>query len=207
MYRYGALFRPESRVSVCKVQFGDEIGLGLVAKVNIPGGTYILETCSSISNDLVEPPGPSIIEKPSGVLGLEGHHSILGPFRLVNHDCSANSQVSETSIIKATSTNLDKFCGLKKSRACAMIALRNIDKGEEITVKYNRNGYYGEHCMCSTCRGTSTRKLLRPVFEKSNEPETGEDNKRKKRKGHRGGKNRRAKRIKSDNDNASLEEH
>lgn len=79
-----------------------------------------------------------------------------------------------------------------------MLALRDIEAGEEITVKYNRDGYYGEHCMCSTCTGHSTRKLLRPLLEGSNQTNAETSERKGKRKGHRGGKNGKAKRAKRD---------
>lgn len=93
MYRYGSLFHPDSPVAVCKVQFGTATALGLEARKNIPAASYILETCSSMSTDITHPPGPSLIQSHPSQLVAQGHHSILGPFRLVNHDCEPNAQV------------------------------------------------------------------------------------------------------------------
>jgi hypothetical protein len=53
-----------------------------------------METCSSMSLDCTSSPGPSVIEASSNQLGPMGPRLILGPFRLVNHDCKPNAQVS-----------------------------------------------------------------------------------------------------------------
>ena len=98
MYRYGLIFRPDSYVTVCKVQHGTQIGLGLKARRRILAGAYIFETCSSLSSNNVKPPGPSIIEAPAGLRDLHGMHSILGSFRIGNHGCDANCQVSSLSL-------------------------------------------------------------------------------------------------------------
>lgn len=47
-----------------------------------------------MSLDLVSEPGPSVIESVLGQSGPLGPRLILGPFRLVNHDCKPNAQVS-----------------------------------------------------------------------------------------------------------------
>ncbi|KAI9733712.1 MAG: Histone-lysine N-methyltransferase set9 [Claussenomyces sp. TS43310] len=60
----------------------------------------------------------------------------LGPARFANHDCNANARLMTTG-----------FAGME------IIAVRNIDVGEEITVTYGDN-YFGEdncECLCKSC--------------------------------------------------------
>lgn len=60
----------------------------------------------------------------------------MGPARFANHDCNANAKLMTTS-----------HAGIE------IIAVRNIDVGEEITVTYGDN-YFGEdncECLCNTC--------------------------------------------------------
>ncbi|KAJ1337408.1 [histone H4]-N-methyl-L-lysine20 N-methyltransferase [Microdochium nivale] len=60
----------------------------------------------------------------------------MGPARFANHDCGANARLMIT------------------SQACIeIIAVRNIEVGDEITVTYGEN-YFGENnceCLCQTC--------------------------------------------------------
>ncbi|WYZ41067.1 hypothetical protein EsH8_IV_001408 [Colletotrichum jinshuiense] len=60
----------------------------------------------------------------------------MGPARFANHDCGANAKLMTTG-----------------SAGIEIIATRNIDVGEEITVTYAEN-YFGEdncECLCRTC--------------------------------------------------------
>jgi histone-lysine N-methyltransferase SUV420H len=60
----------------------------------------------------------------------------LGPARFANHDCDANARLMTTG-----------------SAGMQIIAVRDIDVGEEITVTYGDN-YFGEdncECLCRTC--------------------------------------------------------
>ncbi|EPE32704.1 SET [Glarea lozoyensis ATCC 20868] len=66
----------------------------------------------------------------------------LGPARFSNHDCDANARLSTTG-----------------TAGMEVIAVRDIDLGEEVTVAYGDN-YFGEdncECLCHTCekRGES----------------------------------------------------
>ena len=84
-------------MSICKVvldENSDKASYGLKANRAIPQGTFIKETCSSMSKDIFEGPGPSVILPTASQLGPQGPRMILGPFRLVNHDCKPNGQVS-----------------------------------------------------------------------------------------------------------------
>ncbi|KAF9875252.1 histone-lysine N-methyltransferase SET9 [Colletotrichum karsti] len=60
----------------------------------------------------------------------------MGPARFANHDCGANAKLMTTG-----------------TAGIEIIATRNIDAGEEITVTYAEN-YFGEdncECLCTTC--------------------------------------------------------
>lgn len=60
----------------------------------------------------------------------------LGPARFANHDCGANAKLMTTG-----------------SSGMEIIAVRDIEIGEEITVSYGEN-YFGEdncECLCATC--------------------------------------------------------
>lgn len=60
----------------------------------------------------------------------------LGPARFANHDCDANARLSTKG-----------YDGMQ------IVAVRNIDVGEEITVSYGED-YFGEdneECLCATC--------------------------------------------------------
>jgi hypothetical protein len=87
---------PGSAVAICKVTHtGTEASFGLKARRDIPFGSYIKETCSSMSLDQVSERGPSIIEAASSQIPPSAPRLILGPFRFVNHDCDPNSHVSD----------------------------------------------------------------------------------------------------------------
>src|SRR4029077_3829079 len=95
LYRYSLLYSSGSSVRIIKVSHtGQEASFGLKATHPIPAGTFIMETCSSMSLDCTSTPGPSVIEAASNQLGPIGPRLILGPFRFVNHDCKPNAQVS-----------------------------------------------------------------------------------------------------------------
>jgi [histone H4]-N-methyl-L-lysine20 N-methyltransferase len=60
----------------------------------------------------------------------------LGPARFANHDCGANARLMTSGVV-----------GME------IIAVRDIDVGDEITVTYGEN-YFGEdncECLCKTC--------------------------------------------------------
>jgi len=95
LYRYSLLYSSTSSVQITKVSHtGQEASFGLKATRNIPASTFIMETCSSMSLDCTSTPSPSVIESAPNQLGPMGPRLILGPFRLVNHDCKPNAQVS-----------------------------------------------------------------------------------------------------------------
>jgi len=95
LYRYSLLYSSGSSVRIIKVTHtGQEASFGLKATHPIPAGTFIMETCSSMSLDCASAPGPSVIEAAPSQLGPLGQRLILGPFRFVNHDCKPNAQVS-----------------------------------------------------------------------------------------------------------------
>jgi hypothetical protein len=48
--------------------------------------------------------------------------------------------------------------------ASVMATVQPISMGEEITIKYQKSGYYSQDCLCSTCTGkdTSDLSVLKP---------------------------------------------
>ena len=116
-----------------------------------------------MSLDLAPEPGPSVIESTLGQSGPLGPRLILGPFRLVNHDCKPNAQVSSLlcSLYLLALTSSFKISALPSTHACVIMVTKEkgIAAGEEITVKYLQSGYYGEECLCSSCTGVDTNDL------------------------------------------------
>ena len=95
LYRYSLLYSSGSAVRIMKVSHNhQQASFGLKATRTIPAGVFILETCSSMSLGPASTSGPSVIEAAPNQLGPIGPRLILGPFRLVNHDCNPNAQVS-----------------------------------------------------------------------------------------------------------------
>ena len=93
LYRYSLIYSSQSSVRILKMTHDRRRAtFGLKARRFIPPGSYIMETCSSMSLDLASKPGPSTIESTLGQLGPLGPRLILGPFRLVNHDCKPTAQ-------------------------------------------------------------------------------------------------------------------
>ncbi|KAI0041280.1 hypothetical protein FA95DRAFT_1453117, partial [Auriscalpium vulgare] len=88
-----------------------------------------------MSSDSVAVEGPSIIYRGPSQTGPSGPCAILGPFRLVNHDCNPNCHISP----------------IPQTAACTVTTVRNVEPGEDITVKYSKSGYYREGCACKTC--------------------------------------------------------
>lgn len=88
------MYQPESPVTLCKVQFNDTLAFGLRAKRDLQPGTFIMETCTSMSSDLVRSSGPSIIQSDPKQAGPSGARAVLGPLRWANHDCKPKTQVS-----------------------------------------------------------------------------------------------------------------
>jgi len=43
--------------------------------------------------------------------------------------------------------------------ASVVASIQPIAEGEEVTTKYEKGGYYGEHCLCSSCTGKDTNNL------------------------------------------------
>lgn len=68
----------------------------------------------------------------------------LGPARFVNHDCKANSEIVRADQYRAR-----------------IVALKNIRKGDEITVFYGEH-YFGDNnyqCLCRSCTRRPAKKL------------------------------------------------
>lgn len=71
----------------------------------------------------------------------------MGPARFANHDCGANAKLMTTG-----------------QAGIEIVAVRNIDVGEEITVTYGEN-YFGEdncECLCQTCEDNQANGWKQP---------------------------------------------
>ncbi|KZV64116.1 hypothetical protein PENSPDRAFT_588890 [Peniophora sp. CONT] len=99
-----------------------------------------------MSSDLVDVEGPSIIQSHAKQRGPLGARAILGPLRYGNHDCRPNAV----------------FYAIHDSNAYVLAVERQIRKGEQITVKYSKEGYYRSRCLCFSCTGELTTQLQRP---------------------------------------------
>jgi len=170
LFRYTLINMPGSAVAISKVTHTRrEASFGLKARRDIQVGSYIKETCSSMSLDQVSEQGPSIIEATSSQIPPSAPRLILGPFRFVNHDCEPNSQVSNNSLYFSSqlTTILIKISAIANTHAFVMLAIKNIPRGQEITVRYDRSGYYAEECLCKTCTGKDPRdvSVLKPKYQ------------------------------------------
>ncbi|KAL5605973.1 hypothetical protein BROUX41_006226 [Berkeleyomyces rouxiae] len=106
----------------------------------------------------------------------------MGPARFANHDCAANAKLMTTS-----------------QSGIEIVATRNIDIGEEITVTYSAS-YFGERncdCLCKTCENnlrngwaqtpaaaSSTTELsgVKPSIEGGDPPADGYSLRRRRRR-------------------------
>jgi hypothetical protein len=94
LLRYFILYSPHSPVRLEKTAFnGSSICAGLKASNDIAASSVILATCGSMSSDLADAGGFSVIQSSRDQLGPHGLRMILGPFRFANHDCQPNCQV------------------------------------------------------------------------------------------------------------------
>lgn len=94
LYRYSLIYASDSSVHLVKMTHDcQRTTFGLKATRFIPSGSFIMETCSSMSLDRASKRGPSTIEATIRQLGPQEPRLILGLFRLVNHDCKLNAHV------------------------------------------------------------------------------------------------------------------
>jgi hypothetical protein len=73
---------------------------GLKATRDILPSTVLLTATSSMSLDMVEGGGHSVVESNEKQKGPTGSRLVLGPIRFINHDCDPNCQVGQTTFIK-----------------------------------------------------------------------------------------------------------
>ena len=170
LFRYTLIKMPESAVAISKVTHTRrEAFFGLKARRDIQVGSYIKETCSLTSLDQVGEQGPSIIEAMSSQILPSTPRLILGPFHFVNHDYGPNSQVSNNSLYFSSQLMmiLIKISAIANIHAFVILAIKNIPRGQEITVRYNRSGYYAEECLCKTCTGKDPKdvSILKPKYQ------------------------------------------
>jgi len=94
IFCYLLLKSSKSPVTICKVTHtGKSASFGLKATCKILAGVFLKETCSLMLVNIIKGPGPSIIQSAPKQLGVCCERLILGPFRLINHDCEPNAQV------------------------------------------------------------------------------------------------------------------
>ncbi|KAH9990190.1 hypothetical protein BJV77DRAFT_963544 [Russula vinacea] len=122
LQQYTLINMPGSVVAISKVTHTRrEAFFGLKARRDIQVGSYIKETCSSMSLDRVGEQGPSIIEATSSQIPPSVPRLILGPFHFVNHDCEPNSQ--------PTNDDSYKDIAIANTHAFAILAIKNIPRG------------------------------------------------------------------------------
>ncbi|KZV59016.1 hypothetical protein PENSPDRAFT_550510, partial [Peniophora sp. CONT] len=80
----------------------------------------------------------SIIQKSACQTGPSGPRAILGPLRFGNHDCFPVAQ----------------FFPIPDTPTFVLVAIDWIIAGQEVTVKYDRDGYYQDGCLCYSCTGS-----------------------------------------------------
>lgn len=185
---------------------GEALSFGVKARKPIPAGTILLEACSCMSSDVVEGTGPSIIESTQDP--PLGNRAIMAPVRLVNSNCCPNCQVRSTLRLtfcarlrkkKLTKVELPK--SLRKSFPVVSVwtvaSLVDIDPGEEITVKYTSEGYYGPLCLCSSCSRRSPTALVRPnnLVDGQEDQSSPSQDKPTKKRPHRGGSKARKSKL------------
>jgi SET domain len=159
------------------------ISAGLKATSRIEAATWILSTCSSMSSDLQHHASISVIQSHQSQQGPCGQRLILGPFRFANHDCAPNCQVSVQNFTLLHVSELpDQIAHIPGTYAFCLLALREIEVGEPLTVRYTRDGYYDltSGCRCKTCHPES------PPIIKRKTPAPATDTGIRKRK-HRAG--------------------
>jgi hypothetical protein len=69
--------------------------------------------------------------------------------------------------VASSQANLQLFqiFQIPHSHACVVVTIRNIPPGEQITVKYEKEGYYLQNaCLCKSCtnRDPSDLSVLKP---------------------------------------------
>jgi hypothetical protein len=154
------MYSPTTAVGSMKVTYDEEtVSYGMKARHDIPFGVAIKETCSSMSSDAASTPGPSIIEGSVKQLGPNVPRFILGPFRFLNHDCNPNAQVSASESGLELLSEMRKIYGIPDTHSYVCIALKTIHADADISVSYERDGYYKDGCRCKTCTGRSPRDL------------------------------------------------
>jgi hypothetical protein len=154
------MYSPTTAVGSMKVTYDEEtVSYGMKARRDIPIGVAIKETCSSMSSDAALTPGPSIIEGSVKQLGPNVPRFILGPFRFLNHDCSPNAQVSASESGLELLSEMRQIYAIPDTHAYVCIAVEMIHADADISVCYERDGYYKDGCRCKTCTGVDPRNL------------------------------------------------
>ncbi|TFK69906.1 hypothetical protein BDN72DRAFT_959219 [Pluteus cervinus] len=200
LLRYFLSYSEDSPVRVRKTtKTGDDGVRTLCAELKairqIPALTYILSANGLVSSNEAESGGLFILQ---GQPGTAEKRLILGPFRFLHHDCQPNCQILP----------------VPDSRACTLRTLREIRKGETLTVSYTADVYLeppgpkvGE-CRCASCCPDNPPGI--PKSDSTDLPDTSASTGTKKRRRHtrrakRGSGQNRAKRKRLEQETATDE--
>jgi SET domain len=187
LFRYSLLYSQHSPTAIEKVSFDNQtVSAGLKATAHIGAATWILSTCGSMSSDIHHYRGVSVIQSHHSQLGPSGPRLILGPFRFANHDCAPNCQVCvRNSTHLQRSEPSAQIAHIPGTYAFCLFALREIEVGESLTVRYTKDGYYDltSGCRCQTCHPESPPVIKRQTFVSASAIDPSRISKRKHRAG------------------------
>ncbi|VDC03496.1 unnamed protein product [Peniophora sp. CBMAI 1063] len=111
----------------------------LISAREIVQGSFMMETCSSISTNIADIDDDFCIETDHVSLGVPGSHIIIGPLRLAQHSCRPNA----------------KLFAVPNSYAYVLRALVDIPRRTAITVNKSLPPFIsdtlGSTCWCPSC--------------------------------------------------------
>ncbi|KAG8908274.1 hypothetical protein FRB99_007807 [Tulasnella sp. 403] len=144
--RYGLIYHQDSPVELFTVRFPgvEQNHRGVRARLDIPSGTFILQMGGWVSkdpwgNDLTR---LSVVQTFSKKRKGQYNALLTGPVRFLNHRCQPNCEFRF--LIDPETT--------KELHALMIVASRNIQKGEELTIDYGGEYFQGEQrCLCHDC--------------------------------------------------------
>lgn len=95
--RYAIFFTPGAPVRPTitrRVSLGIvRLTYGLKSCQIIPSGTYMFNTCGSMSSNCIDLEGVLSVRRHPSQLGAIGARAVSGPLRLAQHDCKPNAEV------------------------------------------------------------------------------------------------------------------
>lgn len=157
--RYSILYSKESPVQIEKISFdGKTISAGLKANRPISTASAILSACGSMSENFLDE-GMSV----SAVEGPEKHFPWYWvPFDLQTKTANRTARFVHIPSFPLMLKAFRQFSWIKGSRAYVIWTLRDIGKGESITLRYRdekEGSYFSDNspCSCETCTGRSVK--------------------------------------------------